>query len=204
MMPENPGSVTRMIVGVKAGADEAVEKLWERYSRRIIGLARVRLRGTSRMAANEEDVANSAFGSFCVRAARGEFPRLDKRDDLWRLVARITARKAVHLVEHEHRLKRGSGLVIAHTDLDGSNNGDGSAQLLQIEGLDPTPEFAATMAEECQRLLDSLGDDTLRQVALWKADGYTDEEIAGHLNCSRRTVARKLDLIREMWEGELP
>ena len=34
----------------------------------------------------------------------------------------------------------------------------------------PTPEFAAQVAEQYQRLLDLLGDDTLRRVAVWKMD----------------------------------
>ena len=33
--------------------------------------------------ADEEDVALSAFDSFCRGAEQGRFPRLDDRDDLW-------------------------------------------------------------------------------------------------------------------------
>ena len=33
---------------------------------------------------DEEDVAISAFQSFCERAARGQFPKLNDRNDLWR------------------------------------------------------------------------------------------------------------------------
>lgn len=61
------------------------------------------------------------------------------------------------------------------------------------------------MAEECQRLLDSLGDETLRNVALWKMEGYTNDEIAERLGCVTRTVERKLEMIRERWrEVEQP
>ena len=44
-----------------------------------------------------------------------------------------------------------------------------------------------------------LGDDTLRKVAVWKMEGYTNEEIAGHLGCVPRTVERRLREIRQIW-----
>ena len=69
-------------------------------------------------------------------------------------------------------------------------------------GEEPTPEFAAQVAEECRRLLDRLDDETLRQVAVWKMEGYTNDEIAGRLDCSRRTVTLKLDAIRVIWSEE--
>jgi hypothetical protein len=33
-------------------------------------------------------------------------------------------------------------------------------------------------------------------------EGYTDDEIAGHLGCTRRTIVRKLDRIRRIWLEE--
>jgi DNA-directed RNA polymerase specialized sigma24 family protein len=58
------------------------------------------------------------------------------------------------------------------------------------------------MVDECQRLMDELRDDSLRRVALLRMEGYTNEEIARELRCSRRTVARKVELIRRTWLGE--
>jgi DNA-directed RNA polymerase specialized sigma24 family protein len=69
-------------------------------------------------------------------------------------------------------------------------------------GPEPTPEFAALVAEECQRRLDSLGDAELRSVALWKMEGYTNDEIAERLGCVPRTVERKLRVIRGLWDQE--
>jgi DNA-binding CsgD family transcriptional regulator len=57
-------------------------------------------------------------------------------------------------------------------------------------------------AEECRRLLARLGDDTLRQVARLRMEGYTNEEVAGRLGCSLRGVARKVERIRRTWLGE--
>jgi DNA-binding CsgD family transcriptional regulator len=32
-------------------------------------------------------------------------------------------------------------------------------------------------------------------------EGYTNDEIAAQLGCARRTVARRLELIRKTWES---
>src|SRR5919206_1363508 len=109
MRPE--ASVTQWIDRLKAGDPDAAQKLWERYFRRLVRLARQKLRAAPRRAADEEDVALSAFDSFCRGLERGRFPQLQDRDDLWRLLVVITARKAVDQVQHEARAKRGGGPV---------------------------------------------------------------------------------------------
>ena len=62
---------------------------------------------------DEEDAALSAFNSFCDGAARGKFPQLADRDDLWRLLVVITARKAMAQANRNARLKRGGGRVVS-------------------------------------------------------------------------------------------
>src|SRR5215211_2053739 len=85
---------------------EATHNLWEHYFQRLVTLARQKLRGLPRRAADEEDVALSAFHSFC-RAVRGDaFPRLDDREDLWQVLVTLTLRKAIKLIHHESRDKR--------------------------------------------------------------------------------------------------
>jgi DNA-directed RNA polymerase specialized sigma24 family protein len=187
------GSVSGWLGLLKTGDEAAAQQLWERYFHRLVFLARKRLQGQPRRVADEEDVALSAFDSFCRNAQAGRFPRLADRDDLWRLLVVITARKAGHLVRDEGRLKRGGGLPAAADDMD----------LDQILGREPTPELAAEVADEYQRLLGELGDAELAAVAGWKMEGYSNAEIAEKLDCAPRTIERKLQLIRGMWEREL-
>jgi DNA-directed RNA polymerase specialized sigma24 family protein len=150
--------------------------------------------------ADEEDAALSAFESFCGGAARGRFPRLSDRDDLWRLLVTITSRKALDQAERRHRQKRGGGRQRNEADL-ARNGADTLAPgLEQFAGAEPTPEFAAMVADEYRKRLDVLDDETLRQIATWKLEGYTNEEIASRLGCALRTVANKLKLIRLKWE----
>jgi hypothetical protein len=68
------GSVTHWIRRLQTGEQAAFQKLWERYFRCLVGLARKRLRGVPRSAADEEHVALSAFDSFFGRAREGRFP----------------------------------------------------------------------------------------------------------------------------------
>jgi RNA polymerase sigma factor (sigma-70 family) len=186
------GSITRWIGELQAGDPEAAQPLWERYFRHLVDLARRKLTNARPGVGDEEDVALSAFDSFCRGLKRGRFPKLQDRDNLWKLLVVLTARKACHLIRDEKRIKRGGGKK-ARAD-----------ELNQAAATDPTPEFAAELAENCQRLLDLLGDNDLRAVALRKMEGWTTEEIAAHLDCAPRTVERKLRLIRGLWENECP
>src|SRR5947207_2545977 len=104
-------SVTLWIKQLKAGDRQAVQQLWERYFHRLVGLARKRLRDAPRRVVDEEDVALSAFDSFCRNAEAGRFPDLTDRNSLWRLLAAFTLRKAGHHLRDAGRLKRGGGAV---------------------------------------------------------------------------------------------
>src|SRR5438067_6883003 len=143
-------SVSHWIGQLQAGDHAAAQKLWERYFQRLVGLARKKLQGQPRRAADEEDVALSAFASFCRGAEAGRFPRLTDRDDLWRLLVTMTERKAFNLVRDEHRLKRGGGAVQGESALHRPD--DSTVRGLDdCAGREPTPEFAAEVAEECRR-----------------------------------------------------
>ena len=189
-------SVTQWISALKQGDQAAAQELWEAYFRRLVGLARARLRDTPRRIADEEDVALNAFDSFCRGARAGRFPRLDDRHDLWQILVLITVRKAINLRNYEARRSRGMGRIQSLTDLTPEG-------LEAIGGDGPTPELAAQLAEEYQRLMDQLGDSSLQRVATFKLEGYTNEEIAARLGCVTSTVERKLARIRGIWADEM-
>jgi DNA-directed RNA polymerase specialized sigma24 family protein len=204
MSAHDGGSITGWLGDLRDGDQAAAQPLWEHYFSKLVTIARTKLRRMRKTTADqdEEDAALSAFNSFCAGAARGKFPQLADRDDIWRLLVVITARKAMAQANREGRQKRGGGRVVEEAVLFGHGLGaaDGSlAGLERIAAQGPSPEFAAMMAEECGRLLDSLDDDSLRQVALSRMEGYNNDEIAEQLGCARRTVARRLDLIRKTW-----
>jgi DNA-directed RNA polymerase specialized sigma24 family protein len=178
------GSVTRLLGPLQAGDPAAAQQLWERCFGRLVVLARQKLRGVVRRAADEEDVALSAFDNFCRAAEAGRFPRLDDRDCLWRLLITITARKAA-------RLRR-----------DADRHATEELTLEQVLSHEPDPALAAEMAEHYQHLLHRLGDKELQEFAVRRMEGCTVEEIANRRGCAPRTVKRKLQRIRLLWERE--
>jgi DNA-directed RNA polymerase specialized sigma24 family protein len=200
-MPSAPGSVTCWITQLKAGERAAAQPLWEGYFRQLVARARRQLQGVPCRAADEEDVALSAFDSFCRAAEQGRLPELSDRDDLWQILVMITDRKSCDLAQHERRQKRGGGKVRDEAAL--GEAGADDSPLAQIVSQEPSPEFAAQVAEEYQRLLDLLGDAELQRVAVWKMEGYSLAEIADRVGRVPRTVKRRLRLIRKIWEQEL-
>jgi DNA-directed RNA polymerase specialized sigma24 family protein len=192
-MTRPEGSISRWLGPLQEGDSAAAQALWERYFHQLVGLVRNKLRNSGQREA-AEDVALSAFDSFCRSAGAGRFPELADRDNLWRLLVTITARKAAHHSRDAQRQKRGGQAVTV-------SNGDISLQ--DLVSRDPTPQFAAQAADECRRLLTLLGDKELESVALLKMEGYSVEEIGQKLGYVPRTIKRKLQVIRSLWEQEV-
>ncbi len=187
-LPMEPdGSVSKHISLLKAGDHAAARLLFQRYFAHLVRLARSKLPGHARRAADEEDVALDAFARFCRRAEEGRLPRVRKREDLWRLLVTLTVRMAIDQVRHEGRQKRSGAAPDVMPD---------------VASRQPTPEFVAQVAEECDRLLGALDDEQLKSIAVWRTEGYTNEEIATELGCVLRTVERKVQAIRRQWSGD--
>jgi RNA polymerase sigma factor (sigma-70 family) len=197
------GSVTKLICRVKEGDAAAVRELLARYSRRLLGLARARLQGKELRVADEEDVVQSAFVGFFLGAKRGQYTRLRDRDDLWHLLVKITIRKAQKLVKEQERQKRcprRAGQGTPSQDLAGTLLVDEAVE--QVADPKPPPDLEVVTNETIEHLLSRLGSARLRSIAVWKWQGYSNEEIASALGCSSRTVGRKLAVIRTIWNDE--
>lgn len=198
----SPGSVSRWINRLKDGDSAATAALWERYFHRLMGLARVKLEGVPRRAEDEEDVVVEAFATFFRRAKAGDFPDLRDRKGLWALLSLITARKAFHQRRDEGRRRPRGGAVLDERGL--ADLGGPEPGLDRLFRREPTPEDAALFVDEVRRLLAALPDDGTRAVARLALEGLDSDAIAARLDCSPRTVRRKLVLARSLWEGEVP
>lgn len=196
-------TVTLWIQQLKSGDAAAAQKLWEAYFQRMVDLARRKLEGAKRAAADEEDIALSAFKSFCLAARNGKFPQLTDRGALWPLLMAITVNKSVDLIRHENRRKRGGREEAAEP----AGRGPVATTLSDLLSKEPAPEFAAELAEQLDQLLvrlDATGDSDLRQIAIRKLEGYATPQIAEELGCVRRTVERKLLIIERLWGKDVP
>ncbi len=189
MPMEDPGSVTRHLKALKESDriafDAAVRALWERYFNEMARRAQARLGNAPRCVNTGEDVALSAFFSFVDRAARGKFPCLTDRHELWRLLIRITACKAARQYRRPPPCTR-NGVEIA-----------------RLVSSDASPDVLAMMEEELTRLRQALRPDC-QDVADRKLEGYTNQEIAEELGWSTRKVERKLSIIRDTWAAQHP
>ena len=200
-------SVTQWIDRLKGGDRACIERLLKHYFGQLVRQTRRWLRHAPRQAADEEDVALSAFDSVCRRAEQGRFPRLCDRNDLWQLLVVIAFRKTCNQIKHEKRRQPPGRRVVHASALAAGPDEDEGALFADLIGRGPGPALAAQTVEECRRLLAGLGDEELRQVALWKLEGYSNQEIAPRMDDgkgrSEATVRRKLDLIRKRWEEEV-
>ncbi len=198
-----PDNVSQWIRGLKSGEPAAAQQLWERYFEQLVRIVNRKIPGHVRRVFDEEDIALSAFASFCDGVKHERFPRLEDRDDLWKVLVVITARKAQAYMRHHRRLKRGGGQLLGESALVRPDRED-TGGLDQILGQEPTPEFAAQVLEEYQRLLEQLPNAELRKIAVLKMQGLTVEEIADRTGSTRRTVERRLQLIRRTWDESDP
>jgi len=68
-----------------------------------------------------------------------------------------------------------------------------------MDAAGPSPAEAALLNEALERRLEALADPELRQIALWRLEGYTNREIADRLDCTERSIERRLERIRSKW-----
>jgi DNA-directed RNA polymerase specialized sigma24 family protein len=203
------GTVTIWIGDLKNGGDTAANHLWNRYCHRLEQIAR---RDLGRKLpkggiGGPDDAANSAFHSFCKGVRGNRYPRLNDRDDLWRLLVFITRRKVSDRVRYECGVERGGGRVVRAGEMRADNDGVGVDDQDQLGAArqrrggawinaDPSPEEVVIQAEEVERLLDKLGDETLKSIVLAKLEGLTDEEVAARFGKYREWVVRRLKVCR--------
>ena len=203
-MPLEEDSVTMWLSELKAGRSDAAGKIWHRYVEQLVRHARRKLGRIPRRAVDEEDVVISAFNAFLQGVDDGRFLQLEDRDDLWQVLVMLTDRRAIAVRRRELALKRGGGQVRGESTF-GQHDSNGSERpgLDQVACREATPAFAVEMAQQLRHLLESLSDDTQRQIVVGKLEGRTNEELAKKLGVSLRTVERKLGIIRDKWHGDL-
>ena len=198
----NQHDVTNWINELADRPETSMENIWQAYYERLVGYARRKLGEMPRRHIDEEDIAIDAMNSLFNGMQAGRFPDLNDRDDLWKLLLTITARKAGKAIRGNLAQKRGGGSIRGESVFV-NVHGEQGAGIGNVLGREPSSELAEHLVEQCEYLFGALDDDVLKQIAGLKLEGYTNKEIAEKMNCAIRSIERKLNLIRAQWEASL-
>lgn len=193
--------ITQLIARARQTDDAAAVAIWDIYFDKLTLYARRKLLAMPRRAADEEDVVLSAMNSFFEGAKKGKFQPRD-RDELWKLLATITVRKATAQLRKHYAQKRGGGEVRGESVFMKPGDDSDKFGIDQILDDKQLPAMSLKLAGTCAELLEQLGDDSMRQIAMMRLEGFSNEEIANKLDVSLATVKRKLKRVRETWAAE--
>lgn len=189
------GSITKAIAQLGDMDEAAAELIWSRYFQRLTAFAESKIFGRHRRYFDGEDIAAAGLFALFDGIRNNRFERPGNRDAFWQLLVAITANKAANNRKFYDRKKRGGGKVLGGAAFESSEVSQ-FANWIQRES-DPA-EFVELEAT-CQELLRRLPDDSYRKIALMRMAGHSNLEMAEEMQCTQRTVERKLAAIRKVW-----
>lgn len=183
-------TISILFARVKGGDGDAFMQLCDLLHNKLSCIARRKIAdvGTARHALDEEDVLSSVFLRLWSGSQKKHFDDYTCSDELWRLLVKITHGKVIDRVRRERRQKRD---VAKNLQLEFELTDDQWEELYLCEVRD-TFEFLLGKIEEDQI--------NLRTIVLRLLEGYSAKEIAGELGVSQRTVKRRVDLIKDIWD----
>ncbi|MCI0458901.1 MAG: sigma-70 family RNA polymerase sigma factor [Gemmataceae bacterium] len=175
----------------KPGEDDRARMLFERFSRRLIGLARSQLDTRLRHKIDPEDVVQSAYKSFFLRYGEGTLAA-EGWDGLWGLLTVITLRKCADRVRYHKAECRDMAREAA-------TPAEGAEPWRDALGREPTPEEAVALTETVEQLLGGLDEDE-RPIIELSLQGYSTQEISDRLGRANRSVRRLRERVRRQLE----
>lgn len=180
---------------LRAGDDAAAIRLVERYTNRLVALARSRLEPLLCFQVDPEDVVQSVYKSFLKRLKAGDC-QFDNWDDLWSYLALLTVRKCWDR-RHYHRATRRD----VARDRPDAAAGDQSDVLGAISR-EPSPVEAAVLAELVERFLAGRKPRD-REILTLHLQGFTIAEISQRGGHAQRTVRRTIASAKHRLRDEL-
>jgi RNA polymerase sigma-70 factor (ECF subfamily) len=161
--------------------------LFDRYVDQLLALARRRISQRLASRVDAEDVVQSVFRTFFTRAREGQF-RIQERDDLAKLLVRITLHKTLRQVEFHKAAKRDPG----H---EAGQSSEAREKLFAFLDGEPPPEMVVACLDEMEHFLNKLGPDE-RQILELRLQGYTNREIADKLGTYDRKIRRVIEYVQ--------
>ena len=192
------GSVSAWVKNLQdeSKVDRAQYELLGRYYKRLSRIARAKLDGLPRRVADEEDAVVGAFHCFFEGVQEGRFPDLDDRSDLWNVLTTIAVRKVCRQIERETAAKRGGGQVRGESVF-ADQSGLGLENVARERSDD---ELRLEFEDTWRNYIDGLPSDELRRIIELRLVGFTNMEIANKLQIPLRTVQRRIQTTRSLWD----
>jgi RNA polymerase sigma-70 factor (ECF subfamily) len=172
----------------KSLQEETNRVAFERFTRRLIGLARNHLDSRLLHKIDPEDVVQSAYKSFFLRYGEGALA--EGWDGLWGLLTRITLRKCADRVRYHRAERRDMAREAA-----APARAEDPEAWCDAASHEPTPEQAAVLAETVEQLLRGLDKDE-RSILEMSLQGYSTQEISDQLGRAERSVRRLRERVR--------
>jgi RNA polymerase sigma-70 factor (ECF subfamily) len=182
-----------LINQLRAGDDDAAARVFNRFARRILGLARQQLHAALRSKVDPEDVLQSVFRSFFHRQRAGRFS-IESWDSLWGILMVMTLRKCRRRIAYYRARRRDAQ---REKPWDENKETDGDPALFARE---PTPSEAAILIDIVGRLMAGLPEED-RAVLTLHLQGCTIAEIKAQTGRAMRTIRRILERIRRQLRG---
>jgi DNA-directed RNA polymerase specialized sigma24 family protein len=162
---------------------------FERFTRRLIGLARTHIDARLRHKIDLEDVVQSAYKSFFLRYGDGALAA-EGWDGLWGLLTVITLRKCAERARYLRAGCRDVGREQAAALT------ESAWSCHEAIGREPTPDEAAVMAETVAGVLRELDADE-RAIIELSLQGFSTTEISAQLGRAERSVRRLRERVRQ-------
>jgi RNA polymerase sigma-70 factor (ECF subfamily) len=172
------------------------QEVVERFTQRLLRLARAKLPQRVRQRVDPEDIVQSVYRSFFKRLKQGQFA-FEESHDVWRLLAAMTYNKVCNARKFHERQRRD---VRREQPLGESQLPGEVADAAALEK--PQAEDVQILYDSLQRLLQALPDN-YRTIAVLRLEGNSIEQIAQQVKRSRRTVLRVLAHLQEVAARQL-
>lgn len=173
-----------LLQAARQGDQDAAALLYDRYSRRLKGLARSRFSPRLARRLEPDDIVQSVFRRLFTRASAADYS-VPEGSELWGLLLVIAANCIRSAEEFHHAGKRDARLTASDSVLKGQAESEGEGAFLN-----------AVVNEALERL-----PPACQRVARLRIAGHEVEEIAEIIGRSLRTTERLLQECRSHLEG---
>jgi RNA polymerase sigma factor (sigma-70 family) len=185
-----------LICRLKHADEPALAELWSVTCDSLLRYAQRMFNGSNGFLPDAESAVQSAFVSLW-KGLKDERFEFEDGHSLRAIMFTLVRRKVIKQMRIASRPMHGGN--VTHVRIDDRSD---KSPVIDIPVATPSPSLTAEAKEEVERLMDLLADRQLQQLVLLKMDRRTDQEVADHLRTSRATVARKLALIRSIWQAD--